>query len=1682
MVVMALLAWSQRSHVILKVGSPSNLYLTSLYIRITDMFNNYKEIHLSVKSRPAFNVSGITPTADGAALIRSYTEVDYPFDEQQLRDMGKSDMIISLVSAVCSNLHLLELPEWQPPVPRVLNSGGAVLDLAPDGNNDFGTLDEVSAAAFNQSLDPATLAVQDVMSNMTALIRGVVENDLVNGTRKGDKLLTSLISNAFTNLAAKPQFINLDTKANLIYLSKIVGEDALDIENTTEDQSAQIETTSGEVYYMFQAVVNSAVPDDLNQVRPVGDLKSGRTQIENMLSVIGQNISTDNSMMSPTERAFLYMKMQLQLAFQTDEQKNVAREAAKMAIALGKNIQDKLKVCSTCSNEDSNKTNQLVKKNTAKIIQNDVIPTNTSSFRLDGLHTALGSMGTGDELVSVSAYEFNENVFMYDEDGTSSFVTSNILRIDVKTSVKRVTPGFLTFEQNVQTPDAETIKPEVDEEDASEFMYHQFIYQKATDFVCIIALPLGGNNFTDYLVYIKFGGPPSIIDYNLKWTIHQDKNWQICIPPQQMKGNTGLIHLAVRLSENKKEISYNFTLITVACLTWEEDAAKWHSDKCTLEWLPQSNKISCFCQDVTDMVFANSFFVAPNSIDFATVFLKFSPLSQAAVLGTLISMLLIYIIAIVVLKRLDRRDTLKWGITPLRDNLIDDKNYYIIKVYTGMRRGAGTTSRIAFILTGSKGDTGVRELFDGIRTEVSTGSVMSFFMATKAHLGDIKHLYIWHDNSGEDDSDSWYPNQVEVFDIEKRNRYTFVIERWLSLETSLEALIDAIPSGLPVQFESRFFYQTRDRLSESHMWVSILYRPQISSFTRVQRSSCALVYIFLTMISNAMFFNPEPEYQSPPLIQVGPLRFTAKQNDTEFGYSVTSLKFIFETTEANLHFFKICFREQAFFRYCVIDKVYCLCYTFIILQIYISLVCALMTTPVTMILIFIFKRTKCKQSTEKTSYSCTGSKCMCPYGALCLRKSDKSEKYEVMLKSRMLSSAIPDFNGGLYLPGWFMYVAWFLFFLGTMVPALFILLYSMEWGKQKSEEWLTTFFMSLLESMFFVDPIMVICLAFILALLIRTNKADTNVDTAIIVSRYKEMMGDGGDAISSSIKVLKSIQEDHMSYMTTPRTVDLPLEGSDLEQAANKHRQHVQLMTTIKDTLFNLFFMLIILTICFSNRDSRSYLHYTETVNTIVEPLKMPHFHSISTPGDLFVWLDTSVIPSLFPEFDMNGAPLHWTVKQFTTGYVNLRLGPPRLRQLRTKKGTCDIPYIGKVSCYGEYTILDEEEKNYCIGWQTTPCPKLHYVYNVSVDAWTFKSAFEVWGLHIPGEYTTYGGGGYIATLDVGRDNSVAILNELFKNLWIDRQTRAVMFEFTLYNGATNMFIYNVFLVEFPETGGAFTSFSIYPIRVYTHQGASGTLTLICEIAFAIYLIVLLIKICIRIYQQRCGYFKQFWQVYEIVMLVTGVTSIVIYAIRLVLTAVTIDKFKTDRRQFVDFSHIVLWDQVLVSFLAILVFMATLRILEVFATTKKVGAVVKVFQDCGKDLFWYGITFLYIFMGFCFLGMLLFGSELFSYSTVYQCMGTLFTSMIGKSKFTEINETQPILAKVYFMFYILTVVFFVLTIFLSILGASIDKVVHDIREDTREDIIEIMMNKIKSLFGKPTTTKEKANMDTKQII
>ncbi len=79
---------------------------------------------------------------------------------------------------------------------------------------------------------------------------------------------------------------------------------------------------------------------------------------------------------------------------------------------------------------------------------------------------------------------------------------------------------------------------------------------------------------------------------------------------------------------------------------------------------------------------------------------------------------------------------------------------------------------------------------------------------------------------------------------------------------------------------------------------------------------------------------------------------------------------------------------------------------------------------------------------------------------------------------------------------------------------------------------------------------------------------------------------------------------------------------------------------------------------------------------------------------------------------------------------------------------------------------------------------------------------------------STYGGGGYVLDLTPNHDDASAQLSDLEKNLWIDRGTRVVFLDFTVYNANINLFCQIKLTVEFPASGGAIPSKSFSTVKL----------------------------------------------------------------------------------------------------------------------------------------------------------------------------------------------------------------------------------------------------------------------------
>ena len=145
-------------------------------------------------------------------------------------------------------------------------------------------------------------------------------------------------------------------------------------------------------------------------------------------------------------------------------------------------------------------------------------------------------------------------MFMYDNDKESSRVTSKILHVDVKSDDTLISPGNVTFNQDVATPKAKVIAPVVEPDDASQFSYHKFIYSSARDQVCIIIKPENETKVQKYPVYVNFKRTPTLLNYEFQVNVSAEANWQVCIHPEKMRGHTGIAYLGIQVPKEGKKI------------------------------------------------------------------------------------------------------------------------------------------------------------------------------------------------------------------------------------------------------------------------------------------------------------------------------------------------------------------------------------------------------------------------------------------------------------------------------------------------------------------------------------------------------------------------------------------------------------------------------------------------------------------------------------------------------------------------------------------------------------------------------------------------------------------------------------------------------------------------------------------------------------------------------------------------------------------------------------------------------------------------------------------------------------------------------------------------------------------------------------------------------------------------
>ena len=272
-------------------------------------------------------------------------------------------------------------------------------------------------------------------------------------------------------------------------------------------------------------------------------------------------------------------------------------------------------------------------------------------------------------------------------------------------------------------------------------------------------------------------------------------------------------------------VDFSLRIFSAGCYFIDPNTTHWSSYG--VDVLSSTNATTTVCSSQHLTAFAGGFAFLPASIDFSYVFSDAASFARnPTIYLTVIIVSCLYLILVVLCRYLDYRDTFKSQIHLLKDNDLEDLYFYELMVFTGNRQGAGTDSNVRFNLTGDLYDSETRELAcenpAGKKGRILQRSgVDSFIMSVGSSLGSLSYMRIWHDNSGKGEAASWFLRFIIVHDLQTREKFYFICNKWLAVDKSDGRVERVIPlAGNRQKLDLAYLAkkQAKAKLSDSHLW------------------------------------------------------------------------------------------------------------------------------------------------------------------------------------------------------------------------------------------------------------------------------------------------------------------------------------------------------------------------------------------------------------------------------------------------------------------------------------------------------------------------------------------------------------------------------------------------------------------------------------------------------------------------------------------------------------------------------------------------------------------------------------------------------------------------------------------------------------------------------------------------
>ncbi|KAL0209380.1 hypothetical protein RCL1_007748 [Eukaryota sp. TZLM3-RCL] len=443
-------------------------------------------------------------------------------------------------------------------------------------------------------------------------------------------------------------------------------------------------------------------------------------------------------------------------------------------------------------------------------------------------------------------------------------------------------------------------------------------------------------------------------------------------------------------------------------------------------------------------------------------------------------------------------------------------------------------------------------------------------------------------------------------------------------------------------------------------------------------------------------------------------------------------------------------------------------------------------------------------------------------------------------------------------------------------------------------------------------------------------------------------------------------------------------------------------------------------------------------------------FDSVDDPSDIFYFLRSKTFPSLYTKHLSNGTVVLGSVNSY-----NRVVGHVRLVQKRVLKDTCKVPklFIKEIDhCYEDLTA-ENEEKN---------------PFGPS-KIWTWAPAEKISGYKFRGKLSTYSGGGYDVEFSSNLSQALEQLNFLESNSFIDDQTRAIFFDFSLYNPSLNLFSVIRLSFEQPSSGSIYTFSSFRSVKLFNSLTKSDINRTIFEFLVIIFELFYFIATISRLFAQGYKLYIKYWY-HHLDLLIALVFGLVVY---LRLSAIKYMKnIEFQGIHNMNFEVIAFNVNQQLNFLGILACLQCLKLFKFFRISHKLSQLVRVLTIAFADIVSFSVIFSVVLVSFAITGSVLFGVDLFEFRSIHSSCLTLFGMLMTNIPFEKVYNANRYVGPAFIIGFMFLGYFVLINMFLAIINDSFSLIreTHDKHKScelftTLSSITLTWFNRLFRLFG-----------------